>query len=239
LETAEPIHPASSPPRYCVGAAGAGRRFRPAGGPGEDRQHDHNGPAPRTTRGLSLGFIVRPSDPSARRGFVPMIRCLAAYISDAPRGGEREGAAARRPRATSASATARSRSEGCGRSSRDSSPLPPFASARMIRNWGTSRLPGRGASPWMPTPAGRVRDPAYLRHPLACRAPQAPKHRITPPSKRQRPADHRGRRSRSEFLNILLEQNDEWAVQRARYMTLETIAPMRDDLSLMLPAAAA
>ena len=28
---------------------------------------------------------------------------------------------------------------------------------------------------------------------------------------------------------ILLEQNDEWAVQRARYMTLETIAPLRDD----------
>lgn len=25
---------------------------------------------------------------------------------------------------------------------------------------------------------------------------------------------------------ILLEQNDEWAVQRARYMTLETIAPL-------------
>ena len=38
---------------------------------------------------------------------------------------------------------------------------------------------------------------------------------------------------------ILLEQNDEWAVQRARYMTLETIAPMRDDLALMLPAVAA
>ena len=35
---------------------------------------------------------------------------------------------------------------------------------------------------------------------------------------------------------ILLKQNDEWAVQRARYMTLETIAPMRDDLTLMLPA---
>ena len=34
---------------------------------------------------------------------------------------------------------------------------------------------------------------------------------------------------------ILLEQNDEWAVQRARYMTLETIAPLRDDLTLMLP----
>jgi putative transposase len=38
---------------------------------------------------------------------------------------------------------------------------------------------------------------------------------------------------------IMLEQNDEWAVQRARYMTLETIAPLRDDLTLMLPAAAA
>ncbi|MFZ1415701.1 MAG: hypothetical protein WAS73_14150, partial [Defluviicoccus sp.] len=38
---------------------------------------------------------------------------------------------------------------------------------------------------------------------------------------------------------ILLEQNDEWAVQRARYMTLETIAPLRDDLALMLPNAAA
>ena len=36
---------------------------------------------------------------------------------------------------------------------------------------------------------------------------------------------------------ILLEQNDEWAVQRARYMTLETIAPLSDDLLVKLPAA--
>ena len=28
---------------------------------------------------------------------------------------------------------------------------------------------------------------------------------------------------------FLLEQNDEWAVQRARYMTLETISQMSDD----------
>ena len=28
---------------------------------------------------------------------------------------------------------------------------------------------------------------------------------------------------------ILLEQNDEWAIRRARYMTLETIAPLSDD----------
>src|ERR1700729_1069599 len=35
---------------------------------------------------------------------------------------------------------------------------------------------------------------------------------------------------------ILLEQNDEWAVQRARYMTLETIAPMSDDPTVSLQA---
>lgn len=33
-------------------------------------------------------------------------------------------------------------------------------------------------------------------------------------------------------------QNDEWAVQRARYMTLETIAPMGDDPIISLPAVA-
>jgi transposase-like protein len=38
---------------------------------------------------------------------------------------------------------------------------------------------------------------------------------------------------------ILLEQNDEWAVQRARYMTLETIATLGDDHPVMLPAVAA
>jgi putative transposase len=37
---------------------------------------------------------------------------------------------------------------------------------------------------------------------------------------------------------ILLEQNDEWAVQRARYMSLETIAPLSDDPLESLPALA-
>ena len=37
---------------------------------------------------------------------------------------------------------------------------------------------------------------------------------------------------------ILLEQNDEWSVGR-RYMTLESIAPVSDNLNLMLPAVAA
>ena len=37
---------------------------------------------------------------------------------------------------------------------------------------------------------------------------------------------------------LLLEQNDEWAVQRSRYMTLETIAPLSDDAFVSLPAVA-
>jgi transposase-like protein len=37
---------------------------------------------------------------------------------------------------------------------------------------------------------------------------------------------------------ILVEQNDEWAVQRARYMTLETIAPLSDNGPVTLPALA-
>ena len=35
---------------------------------------------------------------------------------------------------------------------------------------------------------------------------------------------------------ILLEQNDEWAVQRARYMTLETMATLSDEPVVGLPA---
>ena len=37
---------------------------------------------------------------------------------------------------------------------------------------------------------------------------------------------------------LLLEQNDEWTVQRTRYMTLETIASMGNDPVISLPAAA-
>ena len=38
---------------------------------------------------------------------------------------------------------------------------------------------------------------------------------------------------------MLLEQNDEWAVQRARYMSLETIVPLSDDPFAKLPPVAA
>ena len=37
---------------------------------------------------------------------------------------------------------------------------------------------------------------------------------------------------------ILLEQNDEWAVQRARYMTLETMTALSDDAAVGLPSLA-
>ena len=37
---------------------------------------------------------------------------------------------------------------------------------------------------------------------------------------------------------LLLEQNDEWAVQRARYMTLETMTPMSDAEHVSLPQLA-
>jgi transposase-like protein len=38
---------------------------------------------------------------------------------------------------------------------------------------------------------------------------------------------------------ILLEQNDEWAVQRSRYLSLESVAPMGDDPLVSLPILAA
>jgi len=38
---------------------------------------------------------------------------------------------------------------------------------------------------------------------------------------------------------LLLEQNDEWATQRARYMTLETIAPKSDNTLVRMPELAA
>jgi transposase-like protein len=37
---------------------------------------------------------------------------------------------------------------------------------------------------------------------------------------------------------ILLEQNDEWAVQRGRYMALETIAPLSGNAMVRLAATA-
>lgn len=37
---------------------------------------------------------------------------------------------------------------------------------------------------------------------------------------------------------LLLEQNDDWAVQRARYMTLASVGQLSDDPLISLPALA-
>jgi hypothetical protein len=138
----------------------------PAGGPGEDQQHDDIGHDPRTTRGLSLEFIVRPSERSAGRGFVPLVGCgfCRVPLGRAARRRARGCAAARRRRATGASATARSRSEGARRrpgTAAYSLRSPGYGRdppPEMIRDWGTDRgrLVGaqvRGCPPRLDGPA--------------------------------------------------------------------------------------
>jgi hypothetical protein len=57
--------------------------------------------------------------------------------------------------------------------------------------------------------------------------------------KRQRPKGGRASLTIYRLVGaILLEQNDEWSVQGARYMTLETIATLSDDATVSLPAMA-
>ena len=45
-------------------------------------------------------------------------------------------------------------------------------------------------------------------------------------------------RNEAAITRLVLEQNDEWTVQRARYVTLESIAPVGDDPIVGLPIAA-
>ena len=51
-------------------------------------------------------------------------------------------------------------------------------------------------------------------------------------------AGKQGRRVVSAFVATAFAQDDEWAVSR-RYMTLESIAPVSDNLTVKLPAVAA
>jgi hypothetical protein len=105
LEIAEPIHPASSPPRYCVGAAG--------GGPAVPNQPAAQA---RTSSTTIMASTALPQG-SGPRGHRPPLRSLRRVHLGRATGEASGGCAA-------ASATARSRSEGCGRSSRDGGPPP-------------------------------------------------------------------------------------------------------------------
>jgi hypothetical protein len=82
-----------------------------------------------------------------------------------------------------------------------------------------------------------------LPRPTPGQDPQQPSARA--PQRRDQ-ASHRRRRHLPNEAAItrlvgalLLEQTDEWAVQRARYMTLETIAALSDDAAVSLPTMAA
>jgi hypothetical protein len=128
------------------------------GGPGEDQQRQDNRHAP-----LPQGSGPRGPRPPLRPLRPPRLRSHDTLPRRVHLG---RGAGRRARGCAAASATARSRSEGCGRSSKNSGPLPPFASAPddpelealIGAGWSVAQVRGRG-----PPPAGRVRDPAYLR----------------------------------------------------------------------------
>lgn len=67
---------------------------------------------------------------------------------------------------------------------------------------------------------------------------RTPQRRTQTPNRRRWHLPHEGAIIRLVGA-ILMEQNDEWAVQRARYMTLETIAPISDNPIVILSAVAA
>ena len=107
-------------------------------------------------------------------------------------------------------------------------PTPAEApQARRLSRRGRDRRPGLRGLPI------RAPDQAALDQPA--RAPQ----------RRDQAANRGGRHLPNEAAitrlvgTILHEQNDEWAVQRSRYMTLESVAPMSDDPLVSLPTLAA
>jgi hypothetical protein len=89
-------------------------------------------------------------------------------------------------------------------------------------------------------------EPDVLAYELPVPAPlETPLHQSARTPQRRDQAPHRGRwhlpnePAITRLVGaILLEQNEEYAVQRARYITLESIAPVGNDPIVDLPIAA-
>jgi hypothetical protein len=68
---------------------------------------------------------------------------------------------------------------------------------------------------------------------------RAPQQRDQAPDRAHRHLPKRGGHRPPARRAILLEQNDEWPVQRSRYLSLESFAPLSDNLLISLPILAA
>ncbi len=87
---------------------------------------------------------------------------------------------------------------------------------------------------------GRSRGRRTGLHELPERSPaENPLHQSARTPQWRDQAAHRCCRHLRLVGALLLEQNDEWAVQCGRYMSLETIAALSDDPIVKLPAVAA
>ena len=141
----------------------------------------------------------------------------------------------------------------------------PCRQERPARRLGLHRhrlRPGDAGGRQRPVARRRRPDPAEgaeaRRHPRRRRAGRARLHDLPEgapgqaalhePDRAPQRRDQAAHRRRRHLPNddaivrlvgaLLLEQNDEWAVQRARYMTLESVGQLSDDPLISLPAVA-
>ena len=109
----------------------AGGDPEPAGGPGEDQQRDDSGHAPRTTRACpSSSSSAPPIAPPVAASSPSIVRLRRVHLGRAAERRARGYAAARRRRATGGLRYRPLQAGGCGGSSRNEGPPPPFTRKR-------------------------------------------------------------------------------------------------------------